>query len=234
MAEMPVHALPRSVVTRAIAAAVLLLAPACFAPLSTYCMSRLDSPVDVVRAGLEDDLVVLRIHTSLAPAGIVRRAVAVPHGWEEAPAVPRDDGTLVLADLLPLRVAERFETKRQDLVEQRDIAQWPAEVRRQKALRIADDMPAGSRRHYRADSARLEDGRIAASLFGRVDLEPERLIATVVLPDDLTPPHLSGGVKALLYPPLTVVDAVLIGGGIAVLPIALPMMWLKSGPEPTE
>jgi hypothetical protein len=221
----------------AVALAAMALSSCASMPLCSYLVLRLDDPIAVCYAGLdpdEPDLLAVDVVTGVVPRCLLRRQLAVPHGWEHAPTVARADGSLALAAPMVLPLHKGEASWRERLFQRRRIERWPAEQRAAQKLRLADDLPATEQRAYRVGVATTDEGARTFELFACSGDGDERMIATVTMPPELLPPELSFGTKAVVLPPLLAVDAVLVAGAVVCVPIAVPLAWLTSSPEPVD
>lgn len=218
----------------------LLFGSCASAPLPSYLVLRLDDPMEVRYAGMHPadpaapDLLAVDVVTGITPKAFRRRQLAVPPGWETAPATTSADGCLTLAEPLQLVLHEGVDTWRERLFQRRRIERWTAAVRGEQGLALAEDLPPGTVRNYRIVMREDADGARSFELFGRHGSAAERRIANVTTPPELTPPVWSFAAKAAVLPPLFVADALIVGCAIICLPIALPVWWLKSCPEPVD
>lgn len=227
----------RCVRALAVLIAALALCSCASVPLCSYLVLRLDDPLEVSYAGLdphEPDLVAIDVVTGVVPRCFLRRQLAVPHGWENASTVVRTDGSLALAEPMVLRLYKGEAEWRERLFQRRRIERWDADRRADEKLSLAADLAVEQRRSFRIAVATTDAGARTFELLARSGEEAERMIATIRVPADLTPPELSFGTKALVLPPLVVLDAAMVAGGIVVAPFVLPLMWIKSGPEPVD
>lgn len=218
----------------------LLFGSCASAPLPSYLVLRLDDPMEVRYAGMHPadpaaaDLLAVDVVTGITPRTFLRRQLAVPPGWQTAPTTTDAGGGLTLAEPLQLVLHEGVDTWRERLFQRRRIERWTAAVRSEHGLALAEDLPPETVRSYRIVLREDADGARRFELFGRHGNATERRLGNVTTPPELTPPVWSFAAKAAVLPPLLVADALIVGCAIVFAPIGLPVLWLKSRPEPVD